>query len=72
MKIPQVAYFLTLWCLRAIQVDSPPLLPPLRAAISVDAIIHNYRLSTLRNRMRYAWTKQSAIYINVHTHTHVC
>ena len=24
----------------------PPLLPPLRAAISVDTIIHNYRLST--------------------------
>ena len=24
----------------------PPLLPPLRAAISVDTIIHHYRLST--------------------------
>ena len=35
--------YLTLGVLRAIQVDSPP---SLRAAILVDTIIHNYRLST--------------------------
>ena len=39
--------YLTLWCSRAIQVDSPPpLLPPLLPAIRVDTIIHNYCLST--------------------------
>ena len=37
---------LTLWCPRAIAVDSPPLLPPQLAATRVDTIIHDYRPST--------------------------
>ena len=45
-KIIEFYKLLTLWCPRAIPVDSPPLLPPQLAATRVDKVIHNYRPST--------------------------
>ena len=55
---------LTLWCLQAIQVDSPPPFTPTSGDLSRH---NNLELSPV-----YAWTSHSAIDINVHTHIGVC